>query len=134
MPRPTRLLALAVAAPLLLAACSADDGGADGDGGSKDSDLQFSVVTHGSEVLELIAAAGEHLVEEPRGEERPRDALSSVERQVLEWVPVSTPAEVGSIARLSSLHVRDTVGALRRLQDKRFVRFEEGGWRLAPDV
>jgi simple sugar transport system substrate-binding protein len=48
MARPTRLLALAVAAPLLLAACSADDGGADGDGGAKDSDLQFSVVTHGS--------------------------------------------------------------------------------------
>jgi simple sugar transport system substrate-binding protein len=48
MPRPTRLLALAVAAPLLLAACSADDGGAGGDGGGKDSDLQFAVVTHGS--------------------------------------------------------------------------------------
>jgi DNA processing protein len=93
-----------------------------------------TVVTHGSEVLELIGAAGEHLVEEPRGEERPRDALSPVERQVLEWVPVGTPAEVGSIARLASLHARDTVGALRRLQAKRFVRFEEGGWRLAPDV
>ena len=93
-----------------------------------------TVVTHGSEVLELIGAAGEHLVEEPRGEERPRDALSPVERQVLEWVPVSGPAGVESIARLSSLHVRDTVGALRRLHRKRFVRFEEGGWRLAPDV
>ena len=48
MPRPTRLLALAVAAPLLLAACSADDGGAGGIGGGNDSDLQFAVVTHGS--------------------------------------------------------------------------------------
>lgn len=93
-----------------------------------------TVVTHGSEVLELIGQAGEHLVEEPRGEERPRDALTRVEQQVLEWVPVSTPAEVDSIATLSSLHVRDTVGALRRLHAKRFVRFEEGGWRLAPDV
>lgn len=93
-----------------------------------------TVVTHGAEVLELVGGAGEHLVEEPRGEERPRDALSDVERQVLEWVPVSTPAEVDSIARHASLHVRDTVGALRRLHRKRFVRFEEGGWRLAPDV
>jgi DNA processing protein len=93
-----------------------------------------TVVTHGSEVLELIGQAGEHLVEEPRGEERPRDALSRIEQQVLEWVPVSTPAEVDSIAHLSSLHVRDTVGALERLQAKRFVRLEEGGWRLVPDA
>src|SRR5919112_6376404 len=50
MPRPTRLLALAVAAPLLLAACSADDGdaGGGGDGGGNGGDLQFAVVTHGS--------------------------------------------------------------------------------------
>jgi DNA processing protein len=93
-----------------------------------------TVVTHGSEVLELVGGAGEHLLEEPRGEERPRDALSPVERQVLEWVPVSGPADVESIARLSSLHVRDTVGTLRRLHRKGFVRFEESGWRLAPDV
>ncbi|WP_210502534.1 DNA-processing protein DprA [Nocardioides xinjiangensis] len=89
-----------------------------------------TVVTHGSEVLELVGAAGEHLVEEPRGEERPRDSLTPVEQRVLEWVPVSAPAKVDSIARLSSLHVRDTEGALRRLQAKRFVRLEEDGWRL----
>ncbi len=93
-----------------------------------------AVVTHGSEVLELLGQAGEHLVDEPRGEERPRDALSRVEQQVLEWVPVSTPAEVDSIAHLSSMHVRDTVGALQRLEAKRFVRFERGGWRLVPDA
>jgi DNA processing protein len=92
-----------------------------------------TVVTHGSEVLELIGQAGEHLVEEPRGEERPRDALTPVERRVLEWVPVSAPAQVDSIARLSTLHVRDTVGALQRLEAKRFIRYEEGGWRLVPD-
>lgn len=93
-----------------------------------------TVVTRGSEVLELIGQAGEHLVEEPRGEERPRDALSTIEQQVLEWVPVSAGAHVDSIAHLSSLHVRDTLGALRRLETKRFVRLEEGGWRLVPDV
>ena len=93
-----------------------------------------AVVSHGSEILELIGRAGEHLVEEPRGEERPRDRLSSVERQVLEWVPVSSPAEVDSIARLCSLHIRETESALQRLLGKRFVRFEDGGWLLAPDV
>jgi DNA processing protein len=93
-----------------------------------------TVVTHGAEVLELLGSAGEHLVEEPRGEERPRDSLTSVEQHVLEWVPVSTPAAVDSIARLSSRHVRDTDSTLRRLHAKGFVRFEAGGWRLAPDV
>ena len=93
-----------------------------------------TVVTRGAEVLEMIGHAGQHLVEEPRGEERPRDALSPIEQQVLEWVPVSAPAQVDSIAHQSSLHVRDTVGALRRLEAKRFVRLEEGGWRLVPDA
>jgi simple sugar transport system substrate-binding protein len=42
-----RLLALALAAPLALAACSADGGSSGGDSGS-DGDLTFAVVTHGS--------------------------------------------------------------------------------------
>ncbi|MGY1601201.1 sugar ABC transporter substrate-binding protein [Geodermatophilus sp. SYSU D00815] len=49
MARRKRLLALVLAAPLALAACSADGGegdGGGGDGGS--SDLSFAVVTHGS--------------------------------------------------------------------------------------
>jgi simple sugar transport system substrate-binding protein len=50
MPGPKRLLALAVAAPLLLAACSSDDSKGDGSGGGGGGkgDLSFSVVTHGS--------------------------------------------------------------------------------------
>ena len=93
-----------------------------------------TLVTHGAEVLELVGRAGEHLVDEPRGEGRPRDGLTTIERTVLEWVPVSTPAGVESIARLSSLHIRTTVSALRRLQHKGFARLEDGGWRLVPDV
>ncbi len=90
-----------------------------------------TLVTHGSEVLEVVGVSGEHLVEEPRGEERPRDLLTSVEQRVVEWVPVSRPADVESIARLSRLHIRDTDPALRRLEEKGFVREEAGGWRLA---
>jgi simple sugar transport system substrate-binding protein len=47
MARPTRLLALALAAPLAFAACSADGGGSGGDRGG-DGGLTFAVVTHGS--------------------------------------------------------------------------------------
>src|SRR3954470_7654704 len=48
MAGPKRLLALAMAAPLVLAACSADGGGGSGGGGGGSSDLTFAVVTHGS--------------------------------------------------------------------------------------
>ncbi|WP_299924295.1 DNA-processing protein DprA [uncultured Nocardioides sp.] len=93
-----------------------------------------TVVTHGSEVLELIGAAGEHLVDPPRGEERPRDGLTPTEQNVVEWVPVSESAQVDSISRLCGLPLRTTEGALRRLRSKRFVQLTDDGWRLAPDV
>src|SRR3954447_26315032 len=56
MARRTRLLALALAAPLLMSACSTDDSGSSGSsstagsGGSAaaDGDLSFAVITHGS--------------------------------------------------------------------------------------
>jgi simple sugar transport system substrate-binding protein len=54
MARPHRLLAIAVAAPLLLAACTTDGGDPGGTGsggggaGGTDGDLAFSVITHGS--------------------------------------------------------------------------------------
>ena len=54
MPAPRRLLAFALAAPLLLASCTTDGGDSDGGGsanaggGGSDGDLSFTVVTHGS--------------------------------------------------------------------------------------
>jgi simple sugar transport system substrate-binding protein len=51
MARPTCLLALALAAPLVLASCSvgdATDGSGGGSGASAGGDLTFSVITHGS--------------------------------------------------------------------------------------
>jgi simple sugar transport system substrate-binding protein len=52
MARPHRLLAIAVAAPLVLTACATDggDSGGNGSGGGEGAggDLSFSVITHGS--------------------------------------------------------------------------------------
>ncbi|MBN1094176.1 sugar ABC transporter substrate-binding protein [Blastococcus sp. TML/M2B] len=54
MPAPRRLLAFALAAPLLLASCTTDGGdnggggSADAGGGGGDGDLTITVVTHGS--------------------------------------------------------------------------------------
>jgi DNA processing protein len=93
-----------------------------------------TVVTRGAEVLELIGAAGEHLVETPRGEERPRDSLTPTEQKVIEFVPVGSHAQVDAIALDCGLHIRTTEGALRRMKDKRYVLLTEEGWRVAPDV
>lgn len=96
-------------------------------------DGRATLVTSGADVLELVSPMGEHLLEVPRGPERPRDRLSAVERQVVEQVPVSDWAEVDTIAIRASLHVRDTEGALRRLESRGLVRLGPAGWRLAPD-
>ena len=52
MPAPRRLLAIALAAPLLLASCTTDSNESGGDGGGSEDggggDLSFSVITHGS--------------------------------------------------------------------------------------
>ncbi|SOC51497.1 monosaccharide ABC transporter substrate-binding protein, CUT2 family [Blastococcus aggregatus] len=53
MPAPRRLLAFALAAPLLLASCTtdggdSDDGGSANAGGGSDGDLSVTVITHGS--------------------------------------------------------------------------------------
>jgi DNA processing protein len=90
-----------------------------------------TLVTHGSEVLEVVGGSGEHLVAVPRGPERPRDRLSAVDRRVLEQVPPASPLAVDAIATLSLLHVRDTMGALSRLEARGFVDRVDGGWRLA---
>ena len=90
-----------------------------------------TVVTDGSQVLEAVGGIGACLVEEPRGPARPRDRLTPVERTVLEQVPSVVPLGVEGIARLSLLHVRDTVSTLGRLEGKGFVVRGDDGWRLA---
>lgn len=90
-----------------------------------------SLVTRGAEVLEIVGAAGQHLPEVRRGEERPRDSLSRTDQLVLEAVPVSAPADVESIAGMCALHVREAANALGRLERGGFVREVPGGWRLA---
>lgn len=90
-----------------------------------------TLVTSGSDVLELVGAAGEHLVEEPRGPEGPRDRLSLRQRQVLDAVPVAVAAEVGSIARTAGLGPAEVQAALTELGGLGLVEADGTGWRLA---
>ncbi|UMG93022.1 DNA-processing protein DprA [Nocardioides sp. TF02-7] len=89
-----------------------------------------TLVTRGAEVLELVGAAGEHLLTEPRGPENERDRLPVKARQVLDAVPVGRGATAESIAVVAGLDVVDVQRALTRLEAGGFVEHAPGGWVL----
>jgi DNA processing protein len=90
-----------------------------------------TLVTNGQEVLEMVGSAGEHLLDEPRGPVRSRDHLSVKEQQVLDAVPVSTPAPADSIARVAGLAIAEVGSTLGRLEGAGLVERHDHGWRLA---
>ncbi len=89
-----------------------------------------ALVTSGEEVLELVGVSGEHLTEAPRGRTRSRDRLSLRHQQVLDAVPVASPAGVDSIARTSGIGLVEVRSALTRLLGLGLVEEGPGGWRL----
>jgi DNA processing protein len=90
-----------------------------------------TLVTSGEEVLELVGAAGEHLVEVPRGRARARDRLSLRHQQVLDAVPVAACARADSIARTAGLGLVEVRSTLVRLRAHGLVEELPTGWRLA---
>jgi DNA processing protein len=90
-----------------------------------------TLVTSGEEVLELVGAAGEHLVEAPRGGNRTRDRLSLRHQQVLDAVPVASAARADSIARTAGLGLVEVRATLVRLRAHGLVEETGSGWRLA---
>jgi DNA processing protein len=89
------------------------------------------LVTNGAEVLEMVGAAGEHLVEPPRGPVHARDGLSLKHQQVLDAVPVANGAPEVSIARVAGLATAEVVAALGHLSAVGLVEVDDEGWRLA---
>ncbi|HTW18560.1 MAG TPA: DNA-processing protein DprA [Nocardioides sp.] len=90
-----------------------------------------TLVTSGQEVLEMVAPAGQHVLEEPRGRERSRDRLSMSDQQVLDAVPVSRAVGADSVARTAGMALLKVGPALDRLRAGGYVEREEDGWRLA---
>jgi DNA processing protein len=90
-----------------------------------------TLVTSGNEVLEMVGAAGEHLVEGPRGEVRSRDGLTTKQKQVLDAVPVAAGAQSDSIARVAGLGIVEVRSVLSRLHSSGLVEQSDDGWRLA---
>lgn len=89
-----------------------------------------TLVTGGGDVLELLGTAGDHLPAEPRGPERARDRLAIGAQQVLDAVPVATPAPTESIAVVAGLSVAYVDQVLRSLQGDGYVELLPVGWRL----
>ena len=77
------------------------------------------LVTSGADVLELVGAAGEHLVDVRRAPTRPRDRLDRRDQRVLDAVPVGRSAGADSIAVAAGVALQHVQGALERLALRR---------------
>lgn len=89
-----------------------------------------TLVTSGEEALEVVGAAGEHLVEPPRGEARARDGLSELQLRVLDAVPAVRGATSTSIAAVARASPGDTHATLIGLEVRGLVEVDAGAWRL----
>lgn len=89
-----------------------------------------SLVTGAEDVLELVAAAGQHLVEVPRGPRRSRDGLTLRHQQILDAVPLARPAPADSIARAAGVGVTEVRAALTSLARSGLVVAAGDRWRL----
>ncbi len=89
-----------------------------------------NLVTSGPEALELIGAAGEHLVTPARAPARRRDALTRRDQQILDAVPKCTRRPADSIARAAGIAVLDVGTTLARLHRGGLVSYGDGGWQL----
>lgn len=90
------------------------------------------LVTSGADVLEAMAAAGEHLAVRASGVSHPRDQVSLLQRQVLDAVPLSRGVGVQRIARAAGLSVDTTAVALDALEQAALVERAEDRWRVRP--
>jgi DNA processing protein len=91
-----------------------------------------TLVTQGADVLELVGAAGTHLVTPPRAPARRRDGLSERLKRILDAVPLAQPAGVDSIATTAGIGLIEVQSALTRLQRCGLVEGIGSGWRLTP--
>lgn len=88
------------------------------------------LVSDASDVLEVIGAMGEHLLQPARGAVHPRDGLQEAVRRLLDAVPVRQPVGVARIARTAGVSTMLVQQALPSLLAAGLVEQRDGGWRL----
>jgi len=90
-----------------------------------------TLVTSGSDVLELVSAIGSFLVAEPRGEERRTDGLDERRLSVFESLPSRSFATVEDVARRAGLAVPLALAELGALERDGMVEGDDRGWRMS---
>jgi DNA processing protein len=93
-----------------------------------------TVVTRGTDVLELLGASGEHLPEERRAPETDRDRLRPRDRQILDGVPRGSPATAADVARAAGADILRVQSALNRFEQRGLVEYVLGGWVLTEEA
>lgn len=90
-----------------------------------------TLVTGGADVLEVVGAAGQHLVVPPRGRTRSRDHLTIRQQQVLDAVPVTRGAPTDSVARAAGIGLVEVRRTLEALGRHGLVDRDGDGWLLS---
>jgi DNA processing protein len=91
-----------------------------------------SLVTHASDVVDLVGAWGEDAQELRRGAARAHDDLDPVTWRVLEALPLGRRAGTDSVARAAGLDVPTVLRALGRLAAGGLAEAHDGRWRRRP--
>jgi DNA processing protein len=92
------------------------------------------LVTGAGDVLEAVRPVGDHSGQHVAGAVRPRDALPTREREVLDAVPVHRGASVDRIARVAGLPPETVAKTLLVLHEAGFVERAADRWRLSGDA
>lgn len=90
-----------------------------------------TLVTSGSDVLELVSEMGSFLLTEPRGEQRRTDGLDERRLSVFESLPSRSFATVEDVARRAGLAVPLALAELGALERDGMVEGDDRGWRMS---
>jgi len=93
---------------------------------------QAVLVTRAAEVLELVSAAGQHLIPQDQGPVRRTDALDPTRLGVFEALSARRWRTPGEVATASGVRVPVCLAALAELESLGLATGDARGWRATP--
>jgi DNA processing protein len=93
---------------------------------------QAVLVTRAAEVLELVSAAGEHLLPREQGPVRRTDGLGPVSLSVFEALSAHRWRTAGEVATAAGVRVPTCLAALSELESLGLATGDARGWRATP--
>ena len=93
---------------------------------------QAVLVTRAAEVLELVAAAGEHLLAHEQGPVRRTDDLDATQLEVFEALSAHRWRTPGEVATAAGVRVPTCLVALGELEARGLAASDVHGWRATP--